>query len=519
MNFFSKRSSGVLLHLSSLPGQHPIGGLGSDSFNFIDYLKSCGQSWWQFLPLGPTSPTFGNSPYMVSSTHAGNPLFIDPEQTIQLGLAAPNNIPKTSFSEYSVDFPAAKKFKETFLRQAWQYSKTSDFTKTLQEFSQKHEWLDDYALFMVLKQKFEQKPWFKWPKKFRFPSQALLKKYQKELAEEIQYFQFEQFLFFQQWELLHKHAQKCSIKLIGDLPIYVAADSVDVWANQEIFELNPKTGSPTHVAGVPPDYFSKTGQRWGNPLYRWNSRNTRVRTQLYKWWEKRLSSLFSLVDMIRIDHFRGFESYWSVPAHKETAIEGKWKKGPGLKFFTAMEQRLGVIPIIAEDLGIITPEVEKLRDDLGYPGMKILQFAFDNNPDNAYLPHNHIKNSIAYTGTHDNDTTVGWFFDPKVPKKSKQLAKQYANRLNDDSTSIHQDFIHMAMGSTANLSIIPLQDLLGFGNDCRMNIPGTSTGNWSWRCAKRFLTPELAKWVHEQTHFFNRLPTKPPNIKNTKGTT
>lgn len=514
MNFFSKRSSGVLLHISSLPGKYPVGGLGSDSYRFIDYLQACGQSWWQLLPLGPTSPVFGNSPYMVSSTHAGNPLFIDPDLLIHQGLLSPGDVPPSNFSEYTVDFEKSNTFKNSLLNQAWQNNRTTGMQKVLTEFAQKHDWLDNYALFMVLKQKFSQKPWFQWPREYRFPTQAFLRKTKDTLTEEIHYFFFEQFLFFSQWQLLRESAQKKDVSLIGDLPIYVSADSADVWANQEIFELSPKTGKPTHVAGVPPDYFSKTGQRWGNPLYRWNDRNPAVKKQLHDWWAKRLSTLFSLVDAVRIDHFRGFESYWSVPAHKKTAIDGTWIKGPGKSFFHDMEQRLGPVPIIAEDLGLITSAVEELRDSLGYPGMKILQFAFDNNPDNSYLPHNHCKNSIVYTGTHDNDTVVGWFLDPDIPSQFKQQAKQYANRKDDNSTSIHHDFIHLAMSSVATLSIFPLQDIFGFGGDCRMNIPGTSSGNWSWRCAFRFLTPEIAEWLHAQTRFFNRLPIQKETQEN-----
>ncbi len=508
VNFFSKRSSGVLLHISSLPGKYPVGGLGSDSISYIDYLNSCGQTWWQLLPLGPTSPAFGNSPYMVASTHAGNPLFIDPDLLVNQGLISQNSISAPPFSEYEVDFVSSSRFKQDLIKQTWRNNRNTDFLRTLDGFAQKHDWLEDYAIFMTLKQKFNQKPWFSWPKEYRFPTPAILRKIKKELSAEIYYFYLEQFLFFSQWELLHSHASKNGIQLIGDLPIYVGADSVDVWANQEIFELNRNTGLPGNVAGVPPDYFSKTGQLWGNPLYRWNSKKPGVKKKLYDWWAKRLATLFSLVDAVRIDHFRGFESYWSVPAHKKTAIDGSWKKGPGKDFFKDMEQRFGPIPIIAEDLGIITPAVEKLRDDLGYPGMKILQFGFDNNPDNAYLPHNHSQNSIVYTGTHDNDTVVGWYHDSEVPYKSKLQAKKYANQKDDNSSSIHQDFIHLAMGSVAALAIFPMQDLLGFGSDCRMNLPGTATGNWSWRCAARFLTRDLATSLQEQTKFFNRLPSK-----------
>jgi 4-alpha-glucanotransferase len=291
-------------------------------------------------------------------------------------------------------------------------------------------------------------------------------------------------------------------------------DSVDVWANQGIFELNKRTRRPTRVSGVPPDYFSTTGQLWGNPLYRWNTRKGVVKGQLYKWWENRFANLFSLIDILRIDHFRGFESYWSVPAGDNTAENGVWKKGPGENFFREMKKRLGYLPVIAEDLGIITPEVEALRDTLEYPGMKILLFAFDGNLDNAYLPYNLTENCIVYTGTHDNDTAVGWFLDPEVDRSAKHRLKRAANSDNDDISSVNRDVIYLAMSSVAKLSMLPMQDLLGFGNDCRMNRPATTEGNWTWRCAPQYLTDHLAEWLMDQTTFFGRLPSQVDPVIN-----
>ena len=357
---------------------------------------------------------------------------------------------------------------------------------------------------VALKEKYDQAPWYKWPKDIRCANRQSLLVENHDLADRVEYFCFEQFLFYSQWRKLKEYAEEQGIKIIGDLPIYVAADSVDVWANQHIFDLDAKTRHPVSVAGVPPDYFSETGQRWGNPLYRWNTRKREVRTQLYDWWQERFTTVLSLVDLVRIDHFRGFEAYWSIPARDETAENGKWKKGPGISFFREMEKRLGDLPVIAEDLGIITPEVEKLRDSLHFPGMKILLFAFDGDVNNSYLPYNYEKNCVVFTGTHDNDTSVGWFLDPEIPRSSKLQMKQYANVFNDEVSSANRDMIYLALSSPALLSILPMQDVLGFGNDCRMNTPATTEGNWLWRCAPENFTENISSWLKEKTAFFGR---------------
>ena len=328
----------------------------------------------------------------------------------------------------------------------------------------------------------------------------------REEAQRIAYYIFEQYLFFKQWQSLHDYARANGIGLIGDLPIYVALDSVDVWCHQHIFQLDPRSAQPTHVAGVPPDYFSRTGQRWGNPLYRWQAADPDVQRDLFNWWEQRFRINFHLTDTVRVDHFRGFESYWAVPAGEETAINGHWEPGPGRSFFKAMQSQLGPMGIIAEDLGIITPEVEALRNALGYPGMKILLFAFDGTVDNAYLPYNCEKNSVVYTGTHDNDTAVGWYLSPEVDPAAKRKAKLFARRQDDDAGSFHQDLIHLALSSPSNLAIFPMQDVLGFGNDCRLNTPGTVINNWQWRCAGRFLNDETADWLSCLTSLFGRNP-------------
>ncbi len=508
-----KRSSGILMHVSSLPGEYGIGDLGSSSRDFVDFLAAGGQSYWQVLPLGPVNQVFGNSPYMSSSAFAGNPLLISPELLLQDGCIQSSDLPPYNFSEYVVEFDKVMAWKKKILAAAWSAFQANGTRYNLNDFIKANPWGKDYGLFMALKHKFNQQAWFQWPSELRRRDPDAIAEAEKQLQQVIRYFQFEQCLFFDQWQKLHKYARKKRVQIIGDLPIYVGLDSADVWANQDIFELDPKTGKPSNVAGVPPDYFSENGQLWGNPLYRWNTKNTEVKKQLHDWWARRLEMIFSTVDVIRIDHFRGFESYWSVPAREKTAINGKWKKGPGKKFFHEMEKRLGRLPIIAEDLGVITPAVEELRDDLGYPGMKILLFAFDGNQDNSYLPYNYTKNCVVYTGTHDNDTAVGWFLSPEVSPDAKHQAKRYANCEDNETSTFHRQMIYLAHSSTANLSILPIQDLLGFGNDCRMNTPGTPKGNWQWRCAPRFLTDELADQLKESTRIFGRLPIAEKNSK------
>ena len=503
MQFFS-RSSGVLMALSSLPSPYGIGDLGSGARQFLDFLAASDQRWWQILPLGPTNPVFGNSPYMSASAFAGNPLFISPEPLVQQGIISQNEVTALPQGEYSVNYKIVSKHKYQWLHQAWKRFRDSEERSLLDTFKAEHAWVEDYGLFLALKAVHAQRPWYQWPRQYRFREPQALAQAARDLAELIDEACYHQLLFWQQWRRVRRQARKQGIALIGDLPIYVALDSADVWAYQEIFQLSRSTGRPVQVAGVPPDYFSKEGQLWGNPLYRWHSRNRAVREHLLSWWEQRFRNMYRLVDVIRIDHFRGFAAYWSVPATDKTAVNGRWKKGPGRPFFRTMEQRLGTLPIIAEDLGVITPDVEQLRDGLGFPGMKVLLFAFDTNPDNTYLPHNIGRNAVVYTGTHDNDTAVGWFLNPQVPLAFKCQAKQYANRMDNEAGTFHRDLIHLAFGSRAQLAIIPMQDVLGFGNDCRMNIPGTTSHNWQWRLAARFLTPETAHWLGSLTRLFGR---------------
>ena len=509
VNGLHARACGILLPVFSLPGPHGIGDLGAGAYHFLDFLHEAGQRFWQILPLGPTSEPFYYSPYMSPSAFAGNRLFIDLEDLRDKGLLSRQDFSGLSFSEYHVDYQEVQDAKDKLLLRAWQAFKGSRYTALLSEFSDKHSWVIPFSVFMALKDKHDHAPWYSWPKEEKKCSPRILERIRREHKDAVEYEIFKQYVFHRQWEALHEHARDRGIQIIGDLPIYVALDSADVWANQPIFQLDAETSLPTHVAGVPPDYFSATGQLWGNPLYSWQDTNTPTRNMLYQWWENRLRHNLSQTDVVRIDHFRGFESYWSVPAEETTAINGTWLPGPGNDFFREMEQRIGAMPILAEDLGVITPEVERLRDDLHYPGMKILLFAFDGDPDNSYLPHNCRRNAVIYTGTHDNDTAVGWFFSPEVTADDKFRAKRYARRFDHEAGNFHEDLIYLALSSVCNLAMLPMQDVLGFGNDCRTNTPGTITDNWQWRCAPRFLNTQTAAWLRDQVAFFGRLPAIP----------
>jgi 4-alpha-glucanotransferase len=493
-----------MLHISSLPSPHGIGDLGQSAYDFIDFLSASGQQNWQFLPLGPVEPIFGCSPYMGLSAMAGNPLFISPELLAEDGFLPDIECATgEDFSEYTVRFPEVMAYKTYLQEKAFVGFRRRGTHDDYDRFCEaESSWLDDYALFMAIRKQ-QGRAWGQWPEGLAKRQAEDLAATAELLSEDVEYYKFEQFCFFSQWWRLRAYAHKNSIRLIGDLPIYVSYDSVDVWANQSCFVLDRKTLLPTHVAGVPPDYFSKTGQRWGNPLYLWKDGHQK-NDSLYRWWRKRFTHLGKMVDSVRIDHFRGFESYWQIPAKEKTAVKGRWVKGPGKHFFTDMGGAVEEISIIAEDLGIITPEVRQLRDDLGFPGMKILQFAFDSDEKNLYLPHNfETTNCIVYTGTHDNDTTVGWYFDDAIGEGTKARLRKYAN---STGAKIHWDCIRLALSSIAALAIIPLQDVLGFGTDCRMNTPGTTINNWQWRCAASYLTQETSDWLRGETQFYGRLP-------------
>jgi 4-alpha-glucanotransferase len=502
-----KRTSGILLHLTSLPGGHGIGDLGAGAYRFIDFLAASGQSCWQFLPTGPTSTAFGNSPYMCRSVFAGNPLFINLDLlVIDNYLAAEDLGDGSGFSQYVADYERVTSFKNTLLNKAFRNFTKSGPSSDFELFCHKHQkWLDDYALFMTFREVFQAKPWYEWPDYAARRDTKTLSQFTAKHADKLLYYKFVQFVFFSQWQKVHDYAHAKNIFLIGDIPIYVALDSADVWSNQELFKIDAQTLEPLQVAGVPPDYFSETGQRWGNPVYKWKTDNGKINKQLYDWWLERFRLIFSMMDMVKIDHFRGFEAFWEIPAGEKTAINGKWVKGPGKSFFTAIKAKLKELPIIAEDLGVITPPVEKIRDQLGFPGMRVLQFAFESDERNPYLPHNFAqRNTIVYTGTHDNNTTLGWFMGDKLSEATRNRIRRYLNSYDD--SRISWELTRLAISSIAALAIIPLQDILGFGADCQMNKPGTQSDNWRWRCAPRFLNEEVEQRLLDMTIFYNRLP-------------
>jgi len=500
-----RRSSGILAHISSLPSPFGIGDIGPSSYEFLSFLKSSEQSYWQILPTGPTDPIFDNSPYMGSSAFAGNSLLISPQLLLEDDLLSASDLQNPPlFSPYLVEFRRISNYKKALLQTA--FSKFSfSGNEQIIAFQKNSEWLLDYALFMTAKQIFGGTSWNNWPTDIRDRDEKALQQFETKYHTHIEYYKFEQYQFFKQWQLLKRSAEKNSIKLFGDLPIYVGYDSADVWANQDIFVLDQDSKLPSYVAGVPPDYFSEEGQRWGNPLYDWQTKSIAVREKINNWWVKRLRNLFTHVDIARIDHFRAFESYWAIPQEEETGINGVWLKGPGENFFQVMKSNLGQMNLIAEDLGIITDKVTKLREKIKMPGMKVLQFAFDGDRENTFIPYNfQSSDCVVYTGTHDNDTTLGWYLGNKIDDTTRRLVKNLANGDSDDTNSIHRDMIYLAQSSIAKLCIFPLQDVLGFGNDCKMNSPGIASGNWRWRCAPEFLSKDIENYLSSTTKIFNR---------------
>ncbi|HEY6874029.1 MAG TPA: 4-alpha-glucanotransferase [Geobacteraceae bacterium] len=488
------RKSGVLLHPTSLPGPGGIGSLGKECLQFIDFLRDAGQSLWQVLPLGPTA--YGNSPYSCYSAFAGNPLLIDLETLAAEGDLAENDLLQ-GFSEERVDFPRVERYKFDTLRRAAERFFAREEKNRQDEFGRfcdASPWLHDYALFMAVKEAHHGKSWRQWPEGIARRTAEDLDDYSRRLAPQVGMFKYLQWQFFRQWERIKAHANGYGIEIIGDIPIFVAYDSADVWANPHLFHLD-ESGRPLVVAGVPPDYFSKTGQLWGNPLYNWDA----MAFHGYGWWVERMRSALGLCDRVRVDHFRGFEAYWEVPATEKTAVNGRWVKGPGEALFNALIDALGSLPIIAEDLGVITPDVEALRDRFGFPGMKILQFAFGSGPDNPYLPHNHERHAVVYTGTHDNDTTAGWFAG--LPEREKKKVHDY---LGTDGEEVVWCLIRAALASVADTALIPLQDILSLGNAARMNVPGTPGGNWAWRFLAGDLTESVAARFGHLTRLYGR---------------
>ncbi|MFX1569177.1 MAG: 4-alpha-glucanotransferase [Promethearchaeota archaeon] len=497
------RYGGILLHPTSLPGEYGIGDLGPNVFKFIDFLEKYDQNLWQILPLGPTS--YGNSPYQCFSAFAGNVLMISPEKLCEIELLTNSECkPKESFKELNVNFGRVIPYKWQLLERAYKNYIKIQPTKLLKELNnfikQNYNWLDDFSVFMSIKRFNDLKPWNEWEDNLRFRDPESLKNWRKKYENEIEFQKFTQFLFFKQWNEVKKYANLKNIRIIGDIPIFVAYDSVDVWANPELYYLDSEKRLK-YVAGVPPDYFSPTGQLWGNPLYNWPL----MKEKSYRWWIQRIKHNLELVNILRIDHFRGFESYWQIEASETTAVNGEWIQGPCMDLFSVLRDELGDLPIIAEDLGLITPEVEDLLLQTGFPGMRVLQFAFgDTEKDkkiikNKYLPHFYQPNTIVYTGTHDNQTTKAWF--ENLPIKTKQKVLDYAK---SDGRDIVGDLIHLAWSSVADMAIIPFQDLLRLGDEARMNIPGSLGNNWEWRFSWNQVTEQNTNEIKNLSRLYDR---------------
>lgn len=510
----SIRYSGILMHPTCLPSPYGIGDFGEGAYDFIRFLKASGQSMWQILPLGPTG--FGDSPYQAFSAFAGQPLLISPDKLVGMGLLTQQQLWELPrFNVDMVDYGFVIPIKTHLLKMAYEAFKRSEEPQMQEEYAQfckKHaEWLDDYALFMAGKDYHGGLSWLDWEDELRDPDEAIKAVWMEKLSDSVNYYRFLQYLFYRQWGEVVSYAHENGIRIVGDIPIFVALDSADVWANRSLFQLDSK-GYPLVVAGVPPDYFSATGQLWGNPLYDWEYQKSTG----YEWWVKRIASQLELVDLLRIDHFRGFESYYAVPYGAETAIDGKWCPGPGHDLFNTLKARLGAdLPIWAEDLGTIDEKVEDLRDGQGFPGMKVLQFAFSNPDNNELLPHQFTTdNIICYTGTHDNDTTLGWYMAADYAAQDR--VRRY---MNTDGNTVHMDFIRTAMASVAKYCIFPIQDALGFGNDCRMNKPGVGTGNWSFRIHNEYMSSTLAFYLRSITSLYGRIPSESAalNAKAAKG--
>jgi 4-alpha-glucanotransferase len=498
----AERTAGILLHPTSLPGRHGIGELGPETTAFLDFLADTGQGVWQVLPLGPTG--YGDSPYQCFSAFAGNPLLVSLDRLRDDGLLAEDDLRGPGFPEDRVDFGRVIDFKLPLLAKAlaaFDEKAGPGHRDAFASFAAAHEtWLPDFALFMALKRANDSAAWSSWDRALANREPEALDRARRELAHDVREVAFEQWLFFEQWAGVRRQARERGIRIMGDIPIFVAHDSADVWAHPEIFHL-AADGRPSFQAGVPPDYFSATGQLWGNPLYRWKA----LARAGYAWWIDRFRAVLALVDLVRLDHFRGFEAYWEVPGDATTAVDGRWVKGPGAAFFEALRKALGELPIVAEDLGVITPEVKALRDRFGFPGMAILQFAFGTDAQaNDFLPHNFPHNKVVYTGTHDNDTVVGWWTAGvgDSTRSAAEVEREHERALaycGGDGSDIHWDFVRTLFVSVADTAIVPLQDVLGAGAAARMNLPGRPHGNWGWRFASSALTPDLRRRLRAVT--------------------
>ena len=503
------RASGVLLHPTSLPGPYGVGDFGPEAYRFVDFLHSAGQKLWQVLPLNPTG--YADSPFQCFSASAGNPLLISLERLADQGILNKNDLRSLPiFPVETVDYGSVIHFKMPLLQKAaanFSSNASSDDRRCFEEFSNSNaDWLNDFALFMAVKEAHDLVAWPKWPADIASHQPEAMKRWSEKLVHSINAQKFYQFEFFQQWQDLRSHGLDRDIRIIGDIPIYVAHDSADVWSNRQFFLLDER-GNPLKIAGVPPDYFSATGQLWGNPIYNW----PRLKQTGYKWWVERIRAALRLYDFVRIDHFRGFEAYWEVPGGDQTAEHGKWVKGPGRELFEILHKELGELPIIAENLGVITPEVEAIRHDFNFPGMAILQFAFGNDPQApTFKPHNYVRDLVAYTGTHDNDTVVGWWNSSGSGDSTRTLAdveKEHAYTrayLGFKDEPINWVLIRGIQSSVANTAIAPMQDILGLGNEARMNLPGTSSGNWKWRMKPGAITNEIATRLKEMANIYDR---------------
>ena len=491
------RRNGMLLPIASLPSPYGIGGFSKEAYEFIDLLEETGQKLWQILPLGPTS--YGDSPYQSFSTFAGNPYFIDLDTLAEKGWLTKEACEASDYgdNESYIDYGRIYNSRFVLLKQAFLNSDILSDEKFTEFCKANQHWLPDYALYMALKNQNDGKSWIEWEEEIRLRKPEAVECYKKELEEECNFYEFLQYEFHEQWTKVKEYAHKKGIQIVGDVPIYVAFDSADTWANPELFQLDEKN-LPLGVAGCPPDAFSATGQLWGNPLYNWAYHKKTG----YDWWLKRIAYCFDLYDIVRIDHFRGFDEYYSIPYGDETAVNGHWEKGPGMDLFDTVKEKLGELDIIAEDLGFLTESVFQLLKDSGYPGMKVLQFAFDPSEDSDYLTYKYQRNCVVYTGTHDNDTTAGWF--EKLSDGDREVALRYMNGFYTPKEEQHWDLIALAMRSTADTCIIPVQDFLGLGSEARINMPSTLGDNWKWRMTKGAFSEELKEKIRRMTKLYGR---------------
>jgi 4-alpha-glucanotransferase len=493
-----RRSAGILLHPTSLPGRYGIGDLGPMAYRWVETLARAKQTWWQILPLGPTG--YGDSPYQSYSAFAGNPVLVSPDFLVNDGLIPAADIANVSFTDGPVDYENVTKFKDWLLDRAWQAFRNGaaghlrpDFERFQRE---EASWLEDFALFMAIKASQDNRSWQEWPADLKRRDPAALDRARRDLDYAVGLHRFRQFLFFRQWRALREHAHRHGVKLFGDAPIFVAADSADVWAHPDLFLLDADR-RPKVVAGVPPDYFSATGQLWGNPLYDW----AKMKATGYAWWVARVKANLQQVDLVRLDHFRGFEAAWHIPFGAPTAQTGNWIKGPAADLLAALKRELGELPLVAEDLGLISKEVHSLRDEFELPGMYILQFAYGGAVEFRFLPHNHIRNAVVYTGTHDNDTTLGWW--RTINENERHFLRRYDPHVDEDAV---WHLIRIAWGSVADFAIVPLQDVLNLGPEARMNVPGVPSGNWRWRATEGQVNSDVWNRLADLTELYYRHP-------------